>query len=386
MFKAHVVIGAGYGDEGKGMWTDYLVRTNNNCLVVRANGGAQVGHTVVRNGERRVFSHLGSGTLQGAPTLYSKFSVVSPLVFFKEVDGRNADIPFTVFVDGDTPVTTPYDMLLNHVLETERGDKRHGSTGIGFGATLERMEDGVSLLYRDLSGDKDILVKKLDKIRFWCWSKMSCSSLSDSVYSILNSGHDSFIEVCERFLKTTHRWHGRFEDFDNVVFENGQGLLLDQEYGNFPYVTRSNTGFRNVGKILKNLKIFGKIDLDVYYLSRCYTTKHGAGPLKYEMDKIEGINFEDQTNVPNEFQGSIRLAPINYFELNKALMWDSQSHPDNAVVYKVATCCDQIDKNSNQMYINEEGYLRSNVFYEHFMWKLNYEFNNRTVWSPEGPN
>ena len=162
MFKAHVVIGAGYGDEGKGMWTDYLVRTNNNCLVVRANGGAQVGHTVVRNGERRVFSHLGSGTLQGAPTLYSKFSVVSPLVFFKEVDGRNADIPFTVFVDGDTPVTTPYDMLLNHVLETERGDKRHGSTGIGFGATLERMEDGVSLLYRDLSGDKDILVKKLE--------------------------------------------------------------------------------------------------------------------------------------------------------------------------------------------------------------------------------
>lgn len=81
MFNVKVCIGLNYGDEGKGMWTDYLVRTNPNSLVVRNNGGCQVGHTVVNNGQRYVFSHMGSGTLRGAPTLYTKYSVVNPVLF-----------------------------------------------------------------------------------------------------------------------------------------------------------------------------------------------------------------------------------------------------------------------------------------------------------------
>lgn len=384
MFKVHVVIGSGYGDEGKGMWTDYLVRKNSKSLVVRANGGAQVGHTVVRGGKRFVFSHLGSGTLCRVPTLYSKFAVVNPLVFFREVDERNRDLDFTVFVDPDSPVTTPYDMALNHALENSRGDKRHGSTGIGFGVTLERMEDGVSLLYRDLSGDKDVLVKKLDKICNWCWNHTPESRLKEQFVSIFKNGHDAFISECDRFLTKTHRWHGEFADYDNLVFENGQGLRLDQEYGDFPYVTRSNTGFRNIGKILKNLKLFGKVDTDVYYLSRCYTTRHGAGPLRYTMDPLPGINFNDPTNSPNEFQGSMRIAPINFYEIDEALRWDAKSLPENADIFKVLTCCDQIDRDSQHQYIDHDGYLREDLSYNHFIWKLSYEFNCM-VWSPEGP-
>lgn len=384
MFTVHVVIGSGYGDEGKGMWTDYLVRKNSKSLVVRANGGAQVGHTVVRGGKRFVFSHLGSGTLHGAPTLYSKFAVVNPLVFFNEVDGRHRGLDFTVFVDPESPVTTPYDMMLNQALEVGRGDKRHGSTGIGFGVTLERMEDGVSLLYQDLSGDKDVLVKKLDKICNWCWNQMPESGMVEPFKSIFKSNHDAFISECDRFLTKTHRWHGEFEDYDNLVFENGQGLRLDQEYGDFPYVTRSNTGFRNIGKILKNLKLFGKVDTDVYYLSRCYTTRHGAGSLRYTMDPLPGINFNDPTNRPNEFQGAMRVAPIDFCAIDEALKWDSASHPHNAIVFKVVTCCDHLDKSSHHQYIDHDGYFRRDLSYDHFIWKLNYEFDY-TVWSPEGP-
>ena len=100
-------IGSGYGDEGKGMWTDYLVRNSEKPIVVRNNGGAQVGHTVVRGDKRYIFSHLGSGTLRGAPTLFTRNTVVNPLLFLKETKGRNAGLNPKVYIENQAQVTTP---------------------------------------------------------------------------------------------------------------------------------------------------------------------------------------------------------------------------------------------------------------------------------------
>ena len=85
MNHAHVVIGANYGDEGKGLMTDYLADKYQAEVVVRFNGGAQAGHTVVTPaGQRHVFSHFGSATLSGSRTFLSKHFVANPILFLKE--------------------------------------------------------------------------------------------------------------------------------------------------------------------------------------------------------------------------------------------------------------------------------------------------------------
>lgn len=389
MYRVKAIIGTGYGDEGKGMWTNQMVKNSNNPLVVRNNGGAQVGHTVVENGKRYIFSHLGSGSLYKAPTLYTRYSVVSPTLFLKEVNGRNKGLNSQIFIEGRTPVTTHYDIFLNQVTEIARGKDRHGSTGCGFGVTLERIDDGVTLFYEDLFKDTDLLVKKIKAIRDWCLDRLPnrmpffLDSMDEAPYNIMYRSLDKFIEECKAFCSKTEMWKNSFNFYDDIIFENGQGLLLDQEYGEFPNVTRSNTGFRNIGKILKRLGNFGSVPVDVYYISRCYTTRHGAGPLDYEKEGLSGINVEDPTNIHNDFQGSLRFAPLNICKMNKAIFWDRQTLPTNANIYKVVTCCDQVDPLDTISLIDRNDRLRKEINYDEFLDILSYEFNILN-WSPEG--
>lgn len=357
-------IGAGYGDEGKGMWVDHLVRTSERPLVVRSNSGGQVGHTVCREDKRYIFSHIGSGSLEGVPTLFTRETVVNPLLFNKEVAERNAGVPYEVFIDYDCPVTTPYDMLLNQATEVRRGSEKHGSVGVGFGVTLEREESGVRFRYFDISKtDKSCfrlgqLRRKIGAVKEWCLSHLGPPREADDdfineVYRFFKTSEieDLFIEDCDKFFKDTHpSTELNLSDYQTLIFENGQGLMLDQEYGYFPHVTRSNTGFRNVGKFLKRNKLFNAYQsecvaqVDVYYLSRCYTTRHGAGPLPYERPQLSGITVVDETNKLNTYQGSFRLAPLNLLAITKAIEWDQRSHPYRTSTHKVVTCCDQIQE------------------------------------------
>src|ERR1017187_4409641 len=146
--RAYAVIGANYGDEGKGLLTDYLVNRENapgcgsdDTLVVRFNGGAQAGHTVVTpDGQRHIFSHFGAGTLSGARTFLSKYFVLNPMLFFREkrlLEGLGLKVQ-PILVDPRAMVTTPYDMIINQEHERFLGNKREGSCGIGFGETIVR--------------------------------------------------------------------------------------------------------------------------------------------------------------------------------------------------------------------------------------------------------
>src|SRR5687768_6543349 len=139
---AVIIIGALFGDEGKGLLTDYhAARFGSDVIVARFNGGAQAGHTVVLpDGRRHIFSHFGSGTLTGAATFLSRYFVSNPLLFLREaaeLEAIGIASP-VIFADERAPVTTPYDMLINQWAETARGSAKHGSCGVGFGETVER--------------------------------------------------------------------------------------------------------------------------------------------------------------------------------------------------------------------------------------------------------
>ena len=327
MTKVIAVIDGNYGDSGKGLMTDYFSSQYDDAVVIRSNGGAQAGHTTVTpEGQRHVFSHFGSGTFNGTPTYLSSHFVCNPTLFVKEHKAfiEEFGIVPRIYIDQNCLITTPYEMLLNQTHEAMRGDDVHGSCGVGFGETLEReMVHGTltvwDLIYYDEYGN-DILRNDLAAIREeYVASRIDLDNVSNNFIEILNSEKliDDFKEACDYMIE--HTAIAMPDSFANntLIFEAAQGLLLDMDYGYFPHVTRSNCGMKNISEILSHIP--GVHDITVNYVRRAYTTRHGAGPLDGELSLAAiGHNVVDETNITNEFQGSLRFAHAD-FELFESI-------------------------------------------------------------------
>lgn len=326
---ARVVIGANYGDEGKGLATDALAAqdTGDHTAVIRFNGGAQAGHTVTApDGRRHVFSHFGAGSFTGAATYLSEFFALQPTIFVKEM-AELADLGVTpqVFVDPDAQVTTPYDVLVNRWAEETRGNARHGSVGVGFGETIERTLRGHPLAVRQIGSNK-YLTEMLEGVREnWLPTRLAMLGID---YTPERAATAADPNVIERFLAevTTMRSAVTPAGIDvvlgrrNLVLEGAQGLLLDQNRGHaFPYLTRSNTGLKNALAIATDA---GIEHLDVIYMTRPYLTRHGAGPLRNERPTLDYADVVDPTNQPNPWQGSLRFAPLDLDVLRNAINAD----------------------------------------------------------------
>jgi len=320
--KACVVIGANYGDEGKGLVTDFLTSLTGAELVVRFNGGAQAGHTVVTPcGRRHVFHHFGAGTLAGAATYLSHHFIVNPLLFNKEHEELLTDYRMpVVHVNPEAPVTTIYDMLINQLAEEVRGASRHGSCGIGINETVHRHETSdYKLCVGDLfvrDENERTTIQRMVHMIATQWVPLRLVQLGITPTSYFSSMVDS--------LGVMNKWIQEALDFTDkvnlageevilsakgVIFEGAQGLLLDQNNrDDFPHVTRSNTGLKNVVEIAERVGIFKQ--LDVHYVTRPYLTRHGAGRLHKEWP-TPPFKVDDQTNVHNQYQGAMRYAPIS---------------------------------------------------------------------------
>lgn len=303
MKRARAVIGSGFGDCGKGLVTDYLC-TQGADMVVRFNGGSQAGHTVVRsNGDRHVFHHFGSGTFERVPTYLSQFFVLNPICFYQELKDlheKGIHRP-EVYAHPECLVTTFADMMINQTLEDARGDKRHGSVGIGINETIER--SGVSELkitMADLWNNAPSLESRLVEI---CgkYAKFRTGRPIDDPGSMITG----FLKGCAAFADYVNPLG--IAQCEDPVFEGAQGLCLDQNNAEaFPHVTRSNTGMQNVRFLCAQA---GIADIETYYVSRTYLTKHGAGPLPGE---DPAMRFADDTNVDHPYQGRLRFAPLDY--------------------------------------------------------------------------
>lgn len=298
--RARAVIGANFGDEGKGLVTDYLC-SQGAGVVVRFNGGAQAGHTVVApSGHRHVFGHFGSGGFLGVPTFLSEYFICNPILYFRELEELRKlkfRIP-SVYADPACLVTTFADMIINQRLERRRGDARHGSCGVGVNETVERSRvHNLCITMADLWNGPRTIEKKLVEI---CgkWAEFRTGSL------ILEATmFEGFLRACELFASMVHpAGIGQCED---PVFEGAQGLLLDQNNSEYyPHVTRSNTGMLNVRKLCEKA---GIRDIETYYVSRTYLTRHGAGPLPGEDPSLQ---YRDDTNSEHPWQGRLRFAPL----------------------------------------------------------------------------
>jgi len=353
------VIGSQYGDEGKGLMVDYLAAQDSSYIVVRTNGGAQAGHTVqTPDGRRHVFHHVGSGTFAGAKTHLSRFMIVNPITFNQEMRDLAAlgEAP-VVSVDPSAYVSTPFDMLINQMVETHRGDARHGSCGLGIGETIERSEKGFELCVEDLADLKtgDLITLRKE------WAEERCNQLgimSDTtkIKEYLEYFNDA--RVIEAYLQDINVFLSNVtikSDHDlntgKIIFEAAQGLLLDQTIGEFPYVTRSNTGLKNIAELVELIDI--RHQLDVFYMTRAYQTRHGAGPMPYEADIQEFFDVNDPTNVPNDWQGALRYGYLGHDQYVDAIEKDLDSiDPMDIEVKSVVTCVDQVRDNAIPVFID----------------------------------
>lgn len=310
MKRATAVIGAAFGDEGKGLMTDYFCRqAGEEPVVVRFNGGAQAGHTVVTpDGDRHVFHHFGAGTLAGARTYLSRRFLINPVTWieeYRELQGRG--LRTRLFVDREAPITTPWDMMHNQNMEAAAGKDRHGSCGMGIHATMVRQQDPKLRLFAGDLERPSYLRDRLERI------SLAHGSSSAAIWA-------RFVVDCEKMAAQINLCDSRVlvDRPAEIVFEGAQGLLLDQDSEFYPHVTHSKTGITNVLQIARET---GISQIDAVYVHRSYLTRHGAGPLPGE---DPALKYHDDTNVVNDWQGELRFAPLHPGFISRAVYKDYQ--------------------------------------------------------------
>ncbi len=319
------VIGKNFGDEGKGLATDYLAmcseRSGRSCIVVRHNGGAQAGHTVEALGKRFIFHELSSGSFRGADTFWAPTFMPDLYKLSEERDSLAAlgvAVP-KILSAPDCPLTYIDDILINMSLETRRGKDRHGSCGMGIDEAKRRSlipEFKITPL-EVVSGGAEAFYKKLLSIRSeYLPGRLAALSLDPSAmgeYGDLIIDKNVLYNFCERMCRNseliTIAGENVIRSYDDVIFEGAQGLILDEENNAFaPNLTSSRTGLTNPDAMLSRLGI--NEPCEAVYVTRTYVTKHGAGRFPNEdVFLAQGRVFADETNIRNEWQGSLRFAP-----------------------------------------------------------------------------
>lgn len=343
MKNVHSVIGLGYGDEGKGVATDFLCSKydSDDVYVIRHSGGHQVGHTVKIGDMIHNFHHFGAGTLRGIPTIWSKRCTISPIHFRQERDVllMKGIVP-KFYSYALNPITTPYDIAYNRAVC--RSININDSVGVGFAATLKRNEL-VPLYSIDLTFGY-VLRNKLANIKDHYAKLVSVNDLLNKYYeeelSKLNFENKNFTfeEDCEFFVDSNTLVRDSFNPFTkNIVFEGNQGILLDKDHGFYPYVTYGNT----TSKTLSDWNIDQKIDC--WYISRAYSTRHGDGPLHQDDVDVLLKNNECESNQYNSHQGHFRVSPLNLDLLEYAFLIDDLYLKNSYSKNLIFTCVDQID-------------------------------------------
>ena len=314
------VVGKNYGDEGKGLVTASLCSSFKKPLIIKHNGGAQAGHTVENEerGTRFVHHQIGSGAEYGADTLFAETYYPDLYQIRKEIEKFKSIFRYVPRIYGEEGccVTTVDDILLNMAIETKRGKNRHGSCGMGINECSERISAGYKITLKQIAGSSyDGLRNLLVNIRKEYTHKRIIEleiSEQNPYYSMIldeNILYNFAVEIKDnsRFIELVSADSTWLKRYDGLIFESGQGLLLDKDYtANAPHLTSSKTG------ITEPLKFLNKRSLslqEAIYVTRTYVTKHGAGPLSHEFKTSDWADLEvDMTNLYNEWQGDIRYA------------------------------------------------------------------------------
>lgn len=302
-----IVLGSLFGDEGKGNTVQWLckqaITEGKKPLVIRFSGGAQAGHRVVHNGISHICSSYGSGVLLRVPTLWINphNTFIDPCAIELErqtlIKETGNDPGYPYISTSSCRFVHPFDILSN---KSDKKTLSDGSCGMGIYACFKRYNEGwtmdtdPNLYYDDFLNDNTI---------------------------------DLVVEY-EADYEALIKWNSshpiRFTDYDTLIFEGSQGLLLDMDCGFMPNCTPSHTGLNGIPKR------FITEDTEVYLVSRTYLTRHGNG---YEPKNWYDDIVNKYINIPKELsnsdtgtQGKFKTGILELSLLNRAI---DRHHLDN---------------------------------------------------------
>ena len=280
---AIVLIGAQWGDEGKGKATDLLGEKLQ--WVVRYQGGNNAGHTVVLpNGDKFALHLIPSGILTpGVKNVIGNGVVVDPSVLLAELDGLEArDVDTSnLLLSADAHLLMPYHVAIDKVTERFLGNKKIGTTGRGIGPCYQDKIARVGVRAQDVL-DESILTQKVEaalEFKNQVLTKIYNRRALDARQVV-----DETLELAESFkhriADTRLELNLALERGETVLLEGSQGTLLDVDHGTYPYVTSSNptSGGASVGSGIGPTRI-----TTVLGILKAYTTRVGAGPFPTEL-------------------------------------------------------------------------------------------------------
>lgn len=288
MGKSVVILGAQWGDEGKGKIVDLL--TERVGAVARFQGGHNAGHTLVIKGKKTVLHLIPSGILRDdALCLIGNGVVLSPAALMSEVaelEAQGVDVRPRLKISPATPLIMPYHIAVDKAREVASGAKAIGTTGRGIGPAYEDKVARRSIRVADLMYPHELPEKVQAAVEYHNfvltqWLKAEPVDYQTVLDEALTWGEylRPMVDDVATILHDVRR------DGGNILFEGAQGALLDIDHGTYPYVTSSNT---TVGGALAGTGV-GARDID-YVLGICkaYATRVGGGPFPTELNDDMG--------------------------------------------------------------------------------------------------
>ena len=326
MSNSLIVVGAQWGDEGKGKVIDLL--TSQAEAVVRFQGGHNAGHTLVINGQKTVLHLIPSGIFNDAKCIIGNGVVLHIPTLLDEIKSlitKNIDIETKLLISSQCPLILPTHILLDDARENALGNQAIGTTGRGIGPAYEDKVARRAIHLMDLL-DPVIFKQKLSTLM--SYHNFILESLYQAKPEDTEKVGDlwlSFVDNIRPFIAdTTSVINAMLKNKSNVLFEGAQGSMLDIDHGTYPYVTSSNTvaGAASTGTGI-GPGVFNKI----LGITKAYTTRVGSGPFPTELNDDNGKHLAD---VGVEFGATTgrprRCGWLDVVALRKAIINNSISH------------------------------------------------------------
>lgn len=327
----NVVLGAFYGDEGKGKIIDYLSKDSN--YAVRFSGGNNAGHTIEVNGKKFAFHLIPSGILnKNVKAILGNGVVIDPKVLIDEINNlkENGYKVDNLYISNKAHLILPYHIELDGMLEEIRGAKKIGTTKRGIGPAYSdkfersgiRMQDFISKDFKNLL--KTNITNKNTILKAFGYKEVD--------FAEIYKEYKEYAKILKPYVcDTTTMLHKAIKNNEKILCEGAQATLLDIDFGTYPYVTSSNP---TIGGAATGTGIGFKYFDEVYGVIKAYSSRVGEGPYVTELtdeigDKIRELGHEYGTTTKRPRRcGWLDLVALNYAIMLNGLTALAVNHLD----------------------------------------------------------
>lgn len=368
----NVVLGAFYGDEGKGKIIDYL--SKNSKYAVRFSGGNNAGHTIEVDGKKFAFHLIPSGILnKNVKAILGNGVVIDPKVLIEEIENlkENGYECDNLYISDKAHVIFPYHIVLDGLLEEIRGKNKIGTTKRGIGPAYCDKFERCGIRMEDFIGDdfEELLRTNVEnKNKF-----IAAYGYEELDFNTIYNEYKEYARILAPYVcDTTTMLHKALKNNEEILCEGAQATLLDIDFGSYPFVTSSNP---TIGGVSTGTGIGAKYINDVYGVIKAYSSRVGEGPYVTELldevgDQIRELGHEYGTTTKRPRRcGWLDIVALNYAIMLNGITAIAMNHLDTVgKLDKIKLCVAYEYKGKREEYFsaNKDFLYNSKPIYEEF--------------------